>query len=126
MSVPDMSIGVQFVQHYYQTFDTNRAALATLYGPDSMLTFEEEQRNGAEKIVEKLVSLSFQKVQHIIVKADVQPVPPSGGLIVFVTGNLLVDENPNALKFAQVFHLVQNRQTMQWYCLNDLFRLNIG
>ena len=28
------------MSHYYTTFDTNRAQLATLYQPHSMLTFE--------------------------------------------------------------------------------------
>lgn len=28
------------MQHYYNAFDTNRASLAALYQPHSMLTFE--------------------------------------------------------------------------------------
>mmetsp|Transcript_54764 Transcript_54764/g.138317 ORF Transcript_54764/g.138317 Transcript_54764/m.138317 type:complete len:124 (-) Transcript_54764:173-544(-) len=118
-------IGEQFVQHYYQTFDTNRAGLAALYGDTSMLTFEGEQFQGAQNITGKLTSLQFQKVQHQIVKCDCQPNPSENGVIIFVTGSLLVDDNQNPLKFAQVFYLKQG-PTGNYFCQNDLFRLNIG
>lgn len=85
-----------------------------------MLTFEGEQFQGAANIVQKLVSLPFQKVQHQVIrlsvvvlkellwvwsqviKADCQPNPSNNGVMVFVTGNLLVDDNQNPLKFGQV------------------------
>jgi len=47
-------IGKAFVQHYYQTFDTNRPALQTLYQEASMLTFENEQFMGIQPIMQKL------------------------------------------------------------------------
>lgn len=47
-------IGPAFAQHYYQTFDTNRAALHTLYQDASMLTFENEQFAGMQAIMTKL------------------------------------------------------------------------
>eukprot|EP00932_Pfiesteria_piscicida_P003170 SRR837773.13083.p3 GENE.SRR837773.13083~~SRR837773.13083.p3 ORF type:complete len:136 (+),score=46.34 SRR837773.13083:42-410(+) len=117
-------VGEQFCQHYYQTFDTNRAGLAPLYGEQSMLTFEGEQFQGAQNIVQKLASLPFQKVQHQIVKCDCHPNPSENGVIIFVTGNLIVDDNQNPLKFAQVFYLKQGGAG--YFCQNDLFRLNIG
>ena len=33
---PFEQVGKAFVQHYYQTFDANRAGLASLYQSDSM------------------------------------------------------------------------------------------
>mmetsp|Transcript_91593 Transcript_91593/g.264161 ORF Transcript_91593/g.264161 Transcript_91593/m.264161 type:complete len:124 (+) Transcript_91593:104-475(+) len=118
-------IGEQFVQHYYQTFDTSRANLASLYGETSMLTFEGEQFQGAQNITQKLAALPFQKVRHQIVKCDCHPNPSENGVIIFVTGNLLVDDNQNPLKFAQVFYLKPS-PTGSFFCQNDLFRLNIG
>mmetsp|Transcript_15649 Transcript_15649/g.13312 ORF Transcript_15649/g.13312 Transcript_15649/m.13312 type:complete len:92 (-) Transcript_15649:192-467(-) len=91
-----------------------------------MLTFEGEQFQGAGSIVQKIASLPFQKVRHQIIKADCQPNPSNNGVIVFVTGNLFVDDNSNPLKFGQVFHLAPNPSTGGFYCMNDLFRLNIG
>ncbi|KAF4652091.1 Nuclear transport factor 2 [Perkinsus olseni] len=120
------AIGDQFVQQYYQTFDANRSQLGPLYGDSSMLTFEGEQFQGAANIVQKIASLPFQKVRHQIIKADCQPNPSNNGVIVFVTGNLYVDDNANPLKFGQVFHLAPNPSTGGFYCMNDLFRLNIG
>merc|ERR1719230_288333 len=103
-------IGEQFVQHYYQTFDSNRQQLAPLYNNESLLTFEDEQHQGAPNIVQKLASLPFQKVQHQVVKCDCQPTV-DGGVLIFVTGNLVVDDNQNPLKFAQVFQLRTNAPT---------------
>jgi hypothetical protein len=117
-------IGQQFVVHYYQTFDTNRQALLPLYMDQSLLTFEGEQFQGAQSIVQKLCTLQFTKVQHEIVKADHQPNPTNGGVITFVTGNLKVDDSPNPLKFAEVFHLAQTGSG--WQIINNMFRLNIG
>lgn len=48
-----------------------------------------ELLQGANNIVQKLSSLPFQKVQHHISSTDVQP-SMSGGIMVFVTGQLLV------------------------------------
>lgn len=48
------AIGQQFVQHFYTQLDSaNKASIASLYGPNSMLSFEGEQFLGAEKIIEK-------------------------------------------------------------------------
>ena len=45
----------QFVEFYYKTFDSDRSQLASLYGPDSMLTFEAAPSQGVADIVQKLV-----------------------------------------------------------------------
>lgn len=118
-------VGEGFVQQYYQTFDSNRSLLAMAYEGGALLTFEGEQTQGAENIVKKLVSLPFQRVQHQVVKCDCHPVMGQNGVMVFVTGNLLVDDNQNPLKFAQCFYLKQ-QPTGNFVCQNDMFRLNIG
>jgi len=117
-------IGEQFTQHYYNTFDTNRAGLSALYCNESMLSFEGEQFQGVNNIVEKIKGLPFQSVKHNIVKADYQPNPVNGGVIIFVTGDLFVDGSPNPLKFAQTF--VLSPAAGSFVITNDLFRLNIG
>ena len=47
------AVGTQFVEHYYKVISTDRGNLANLYSPESMLTFEGEQFQGAEAIVAK-------------------------------------------------------------------------
>jgi len=117
-------VGQQFVQHFYQTFDTNRQGLAQLYANESMMTFEGESFMGTEKIMAKLSNLKFGKIQHKLTKVDCQPNPFNGGVMIFVTGDLKVDDDDNVLKFAQVFHLAQANGS--WVIINDMFRLNIG
>jgi hypothetical protein len=82
-------VGSAFVQHYYNIFDTNRAGLQNLYQEMSMMTFEGEKIQGSQAITQKLVSLPFQSVKHEIVTVDSQP-SASGGVLVFVCGNLKV------------------------------------
>ncbi|TVU04921.1 hypothetical protein EJB05_48065 [Eragrostis curvula] len=120
---PD-AVAKAFVEHYYKTFDSNRAALAGLYKDSSLLTFEGEKILGAANITAKLVSLPFQQCQHNIATVDCQPSGPSGGMIVFVSGTILTSPTEHPLRFSQVFHLMPIEAT--FFVQNDMFRLNYG
>ncbi|XP_022734701.1 nuclear transport factor 2-like isoform X2 [Durio zibethinus] len=109
---PD-TVAKAFVEHYYRTFDANRAGLANLYQEGSMLTFEGQKIQGSQNIVAKLTSLPFQQCQHNITTVDCQP-SGAGGMLVFVSGTLQLAGEQHALKFSQG----------SFYVLNDIFRLN--
>ncbi|KAI9353145.1 nuclear transport factor 2 [Pilaira anomala] len=116
-------IATAFTKFYYETFDRSRQELLSLYRDPSMLTFEGQQFVGASNVVEKLVSLPFQKVQHRISTTDAQPGSPnSGSIIVSVTGALLIDEEQNPQMFSQTFQLVPENGS--YWVYNDIFRLN--
>lgn len=119
---PD-SVAKAFVEHYYRTFDANRADLGNLYQEGSMLTFEGSKVQGAQAIVAKLGSLPFQQCQHSISTVDCQPSGPAGGMVVFVSGSLQLAGEQHALKFSQMFHLMPTPQG-SFYVFNDIFRLN--
>lgn len=87
-----------------------------------MLSFESEQFMGIQAIMTKLTTLKFNTVQHQVSTLDSQPTP-SGGIICFVTGKLIVDGDANPLMFGQTFQLMPTPQG-SWYIHNDLFRLN--
>lgn len=89
-----------------------------------MLTFEGAPTLGADSIIEKLSSLPFSKVKHQVTTFDVQPVSFSNGMIVMVTGALLVDDETMPQNYSQVFHLVPDNGS--FYVFNDVFRLNLG
>ncbi|KAI3520670.1 hypothetical protein L1887_10120 [Cichorium endivia] len=97
---PD-ALSKAFVEHYYSTFDTNRAGLANLYQESSMLTFEGQKIQGSQNI----------------------PSGPASGMHVFVSGNLQLAGEQHALKFSQMFHLMPTPQG-SFYVYNDIFRLN--
>ncbi|KAF5324542.1 hypothetical protein D9611_004249 [Ephemerocybe angulata] len=123
MSADLTAVGKQFADFYYQTFDGNRANLGPLYRDFSMLTFEGSPIQGTTNILEKLTSLPFQTVKHIVTTMDVQPTT-DGKILVLVTGMLQVDDSPNPLAYNQVFHLVPEGTT--YFVLNDIFRLNLA
>lgn len=98
---PD-AVAKAFVDHYYSTFDANRAGLGNLYQDNSMLTFEGQKIQGSPNIVAKLSSLPFQQCKHSVSTVDCQPSGPTGGMLVFVSGNLQLAGEQHALKFSQV------------------------
>ncbi|KAJ4313796.1 Nuclear transport factor 2 [Neodidymelliopsis sp. IMI 364377] len=85
-----------------------------------MLTFEASGILGTSAIVEKLQNLPFQQVQH---RTDTLDAQPSGqnGVLVLVTGALLVEGSERPMSFTQAFNLQQDGGS--YYVLNDVFRL---
>ncbi|KAJ1984013.1 Nuclear transport factor 2 [Dimargaris verticillata] len=119
------TVAQQFADFYYKTFDSDRKNLVPLYREHSMLTFEGQQTLGANSIVEKLVAMPFQRVQHVVSTIDAQPSHPSlGSIVINITGKLLVDDEQNPQQFSQTFHLYPENGS--YWVYNDIFRLNYG
>jgi hypothetical protein len=117
-------IGQAFVLQYYGMFDnpTTRANLVNFYTPQaSLMTFEGAQFHGAEKIMEKLKTLTFQKIAHIPTKVDCQPMF-DGGILVMVIGQLKTDDDPPH-PYTQMFVLKPAESS--FYVAHDVFRLNL-
>ncbi|XP_028392150.1 nuclear transport factor 2-like [Dendronephthya gigantea] len=116
------TIGKCFVEQYYDLFDTNREALKSFYRNDSMLTFEGVQMQGVEAIANKIKTLPFQSVKHVVTTADFQPTCDYG-IIIHVLGQLKTDNDPPHT-FSQTFCLRRDpANNTNYYCLNDMFRL---
>jgi len=122
MNAPPLEVvGTQFVQFYYQTFDADRSKLQPLYQEHSKMTFEGVALAGVQNIVTHLKSLPFRRVQHRITSCDVQPSGGERALLVFVTGDMMVDD-AQPVKFTQAFHLIPTPQNQYWVH-NDIFRV---
>ncbi|XP_066439978.1 nuclear transport factor 2 isoform X3 [Eleutherodactylus coqui] len=85
----------------------------------SCLTWEGDQFQGKDAIIEKLSLLPFQKIQHIITSQDHQPTPDNC-IVSMVVGQLKADDD-QVIGFHQVF-VLKNLQDV-WVCTNDMFRL---
>ncbi|RYP50000.1 hypothetical protein DL769_011012 [Monosporascus sp. CRB-8-3] len=116
-------VAKQFVDFYYNKFDTDQTSLAALYRDNSMLTFESAAVLGVANIVEKLVNLPFEKVKHQVSTLDAQP-SINGGILVLVTGQLLVDDQERPLNFTQAFQLMPEGGS--FFVYNDIFKLVYG
>ncbi|XP_063922031.1 probable nuclear transport factor 2 isoform X2 [Zophobas morio] len=116
------AIGKGFVQQYYAMFDdpAQRPSLANMYNIESsFMTFEGVQLQGSVKIMEKLTSLSFQKINRIITAVDSQPMF-DGGVLINVLGRLQTDEDmPHA--YIQTFVLKPIEGS--FFVQHDIFRL---
>ncbi|KAJ7090345.1 nuclear transport factor 2 [Mycena belliarum] len=112
----------QFVDRYYQLFDEDRKSLAQLYRDSSILSFEGDQVVGTTAIVEKLVSLPFQKV-HLASKVTQVSIGTVRSVAVSVAGALIVDDSPNPLQFSQIFHLIAEGDT--FYIFNNILQLGL-
>ncbi|EGZ13229.1 hypothetical protein PHYSODRAFT_286573 [Phytophthora sojae] len=120
MSAED--VAKAFVQHYYTTFDTNRAGLASLYQGVSNMSWEGQMSTGQQAIMAKLQGLPA--VRHEFPTVDIQPSTSGNAMIIFVQGKIQIEEN-NPIQFTQVFQLVAH-QPGQYYIHNDVFRLQYG
>ena len=90
--------------------------------PQSMMTFEGQQFQGPEAIINKFKGVG--QVKHQVKSMDVQPSNNPSAIVVFVTGSIQIGgENP--LHFCEFFHLVSTGPG-QYYVHNDVFRLNYG
>jgi len=114
-------VAKQFVQFYYDKFDTDRSQLANLYRPNSMMTFESAPLGGADAIVEKLTTLPFSLIKHKVDTLDAQPSNEQGGVLVLVTGALLVEAEQRPMSYTQVFHLMPDGGS--YFIFNDIFKL---
>lgn len=52
------TMGQQFAQHYYTTFNQNKGGLMALYNEQSQMTFEREKHVGQAAISAKLQSIA--------------------------------------------------------------------
>jgi len=115
-------IGKAFTQQYYALFDNaaTRGQLQALYNAEqSLMSFEGQQMQGAAKIMEKIASLTFQKIQHLITAVDCQPMF-DGGILINVLGQLKSDDDPPQ-SFMQNFVLRPGGDS--FYIQHDVFRL---
>lgn len=78
-------------------------------------------RKGRVKIMEKLNSLTFQKITRIVTAVDSQPMF-DGGVLINVLGRLKCDEDPPHL-YMQTFVLKPLGDS--FYVQHDIFRLGI-
>lgn len=85
-----------FLEYYYGLFGSNRAGLASLYQDQSMFTFEGIKCLGPQAIMAKLTSLPLNQCKITPSSMDFQP-SISGGIIVFVTGHVLVGASSQQL-----------------------------
>ncbi|RYP10194.1 hypothetical protein DL764_000815 [Monosporascus ibericus] len=123
MAANFQAVADEFVTFYYAQFDADRNSLSALYRENSMLTFETHAVMGTANIVQKLVELPFQKVKHQVDTRDAQP-GISGGILVLVTGKLLVDDQEQPMNYTQVFHLLPEGNS--FFVYNDIFKLVYG
>ncbi|PSS14979.1 hypothetical protein M430DRAFT_142297 [Amorphotheca resinae ATCC 22711] len=120
-----LNIAKQFTEFYYNQFDLDRKQLAPLYRDNSMLTFESASVAGTAGIVEKLSALPFEKVKHQVSTLDAQPSGETGGILILVTGALLVDEEQRPMNYSQTFQLLPDGQG-SYFIFNDIFKLVFG
>ncbi|GIY08718.1 nuclear transport factor 2 [Caerostris darwini] len=117
-------IGKTFVQQYYACFDdpSRRPGLAVFYNEEkSLMTFEDQQILGRAKIMEKIQSLTFQKIVHSVTSVDSQPMF-DGGILICVLGQLKTDED-HPHTFHQTF--VLKGLADSFYIEHDVFRLSL-
>lgn len=65
--------------------------------------------------------LPFKQVQHQVATLDAQPSNAQGGILVIVSGALLVEEEKRPMSYTQTFQLLPRDGS--YFVFNDVFRL---
>jgi Nuclear transport factor 2 (NTF2) domain len=73
-----------------------------------MMTFEGQQFQGAENIVNKLRQIG--QVKHQVKSTDIQPSTDSNAILIFVTGSIQIGGD-NPLHYCELFQLVGSGQS---------------
>mmetsp|Transcript_98869 Transcript_98869/g.121048 ORF Transcript_98869/g.121048 Transcript_98869/m.121048 type:complete len:192 (-) Transcript_98869:158-733(-) len=119
------AIGTTFVKQFYTKMSKNRKDLEPLYKDPSCLSYEGQGYQGCKNIMNKLINLPIKSIKHDPKTVDVQP-SGCGGLMIFVTGDLRLDDMQNPVKFSESFHIVPNNgSTNDFWVHNDIFRLQV-
>lgn len=113
-------VGKGFATQYYQIFCSNRAQLAGVYRPSSLMTWAGEQMQSDTAIMAKMGTMTFQQCNFKPEDIDCHP-SLSGGVLVVVNGECHLDQEAHPLKFNDVFHLAQDANG--WFISNQLFRI---
>jgi len=66
-------------------------------------------------------ALPFAKVEHQVSTIDAQPSNTQGGILVVVSGALLVEEERRPMSYTQTFQLLPRDGS--YFVFNDVFRL---
>eukprot|EP01084_Bolivina_argentea_P165604 287676_1 len=98
-------IGRQFINTYYDLYRNDRTKLEIYYRDPSCLSFEGQGFQGTKNIMNKLRNLPIKSIEHDTKTLDVQP-SGCGGLMLFITGDLKLDDIKNPVKFSHSFHIV--------------------
>eukprot|EP01017_Pseudomicrothorax_dubius_P040889 TRINITY_DN6484_c0_g1_i2.p1 TRINITY_DN6484_c0_g1~~TRINITY_DN6484_c0_g1_i2.p1 ORF type:complete len:124 (+),score=34.37 TRINITY_DN6484_c0_g1_i2:144-515(+) len=121
MDLDPYKLAEQFVTDYYNTLQNDRKSLVNFFTEDSVLSYNGESHKGLEAIKHQLKSLGYEKIVYSFDTCDVQPSPVSGGILIFCTGTVTID-NESQFKFSQCFQVLPNGSG-GFYLHNDILRL---
>merc|ERR1711976_221005 len=112
-----------FCNEYYNTLSSNRANLINMYKDCSIMTYEGDKYQGLQNIQKKLSELTFNTIQFQKESLHWQNSPIDGGVLIFITGKLVMDGDANnIMDFSQVFQVCPNGQG-GFYIHNDICSL---
>ncbi|KAL1936056.1 hypothetical protein VTP01DRAFT_190 [Rhizomucor pusillus] len=117
----------QFVQIFYQNYDTQRSALGNLYRENSAILWNGNAFSGAMQFSEFLSQLPIS--QHEVDVYDCQPIAATMnaqgtcGILINVTGSVKYGDSPGKKTFSQTFILMPDEnQANNYYIQSDNFR----
>lgn len=78
-------------------------------------------RRDGRALLTLMQDLPFGKIQHRVDTKDAQPSNESGGILVMVTGALLIEGEQRPMSYVQTFQLMPENGT--YFIFNDVFKL---
>ncbi|KAI9272980.1 hypothetical protein BDA99DRAFT_280610 [Phascolomyces articulosus] len=117
----------QFVQIFYQNYDSQRNLLGNLYREDSAIVWNGNAIAGLTQFSEFLSRLPVS--QHEVQAYDCQPIAATMnaqgacGILINVHGDVKYGDSPGKKSFSQTFTLMPAEgQTTNYFIQSDVFR----
>ena len=119
MSKPEYQlIGESFLQQFFSNNSSDH--ISKFYGNDSVLSVENDKYAGTKDITDKLSTIS---AQYQVSFNEIQP--SQNGLLIFLSGKMLLQGESNAINFHRIFFLAPT-ENGSIYIKNDMFLITFG
>ena len=117
-------VAKQFLQFYYPTFGANRAGVFGLYHDSAVLDFEGKKYEGKQSVLNYFQEgMNFKTAKYYISSFTAQN-SSNGGMIIFVIGKIVIDNDENPINFNEVFQIFPAGGSFT--IVNQMFRFNLG
>jgi hypothetical protein len=115
-------IGKQFVDQFYNNFNSNVKTSYQFYNDNAYLTFNDNEYGGVNAI--KNLYNSFGAIQHFITNINYQPI--DNNILIIAKGYIIKSKTFNSKKEIHEYHetIVLSMMSGNWEIINHIFTSN--
>jgi len=111
----------KFCKDYYFTYDNKFPHLKSLYKPESMFTYLDDEIQGFNKYLQRIKDYGIKKFKHYKINVNSQPVGKST-LLISVNGQISINNSNKKNNFMETI-LLQKSNDNKYFIYHTIFKL---